>query len=149
MSLEKLKQEIVSDPLNKGYSTMTNEQILDALYTKDIPVYRVISSAELLAWAGGNARLVKLEEASANHASPTIKNIAKIAVKMLDRDETEFDFSKSDRVAMLDALIAGGVFEEEDKTALEQLAIIYQSRAESIGLPFNFMVGDVNWARNN
>lgn len=149
MSLERLSVELSEDPTAKGYATMTDAEIVAALYDKNIPKFKIISSAELLAWAGGNARLVKLENAAANHASDAIKNIAKIAVKMLDRDTTEFDFSKPDRIEMLNALIFGGVFDTSDKEALETLATYYISRADQIGLPANLMVGDIEWARNH
>jgi hypothetical protein len=149
MSLERLSTEINTDPTNKGYGNMTNEQILSALNAKNIPIYKIISSAELLAWAGGNTRLVKLENAAANHSNSGVKNVAKIAVKMIERDGTQFDFNKPDRVIMLNTLISGGVLDNSDKIALSGLGTDYISRASQLGLPSNYMIGDIAWAKTH
>ncbi len=149
MSLERLSAEIHDDPAEKGYEGMTNTQILTALYTKDIPRYKIITSAELLAWAGANERLLKLEEAAADHASRAIKNVCKIAVEMLKRDSTQLDLNLSDRAQMAGALVLGGVLAQEDIDALYSFATYNISRADVLGLPLNYMEGDVEWARNH
>ena len=148
MSLERLREELQNDPTNKGYSDKSNSEILDILYTPTTTKYKIISSAELLAWAGANERLLNLEDASVNHQSRAIKNVAKIAVEMLKRDSTELDLNKSDRVNMTNALIAGGVLSQDDVDDLYALAAYQISRAEEIGLARNLMEGDVAWARN-
>jgi hypothetical protein len=151
MSLERLGQEIKNDPLNRGYSGMSNTQILESLRTPDRPAgtYNVLSSAELLAWAGSNQRKRKLRAASNDHASDDIKNIAEIAVDMLNRDATELDLNKADRVAMMNALVAGGVLAAEDTAALYALAAKPNvSRLQELGLG-HFLEGDVEWARTH
>lgn len=151
MSLERLSLEIKNDPLNRGYAQMTNAQILTSLNTANRPVstYKIISSAELLAWAGSNQRKKKLREAITTGVNDDIKNIAEIAVDMLGRDSTELDLNKQDRVAMMNALVAGGVLSQADTDALYVLATQPNiSRLKELKLG-EFHEGDVAWARTH
>lgn len=148
MSLERLRDEIKNDPLGRGYAGMTDEEILNSLAAQNIQKYKPITSAELLAWSAMNLRQTKIEDAAISHPSPDIKNICKVAVKMLDRDSTEFDLNKTDRQMMLGALVQGGVLDASDSAALYTLATYYISRNEQLGLG-EFRNGDVIWAKNN
>ena len=147
MNIAVLKSEIESDPLEYGYSEMTDQEIVDSLNTVDISIYQSISSAELLAWSGNNSRYMKLKNASEDtENTDAIRSICFTALEMIKRDETSLDLNLSDRVAMLDALISASVLEASDKTALETLATTTISRATQLGLSFVRM-GDIQEAK--
>jgi len=104
------------------YNGMTDEEKAAELNVKDKALISPISSTELLAWAGGNQRLLRLEDGAVNHVDDDIKNVCKVALEMIKRDGTQLDLNLADRLAMVGALIAGGVLTVFDNTELEALA---------------------------
>jgi hypothetical protein len=97
-----------------------------------------ISSAELLAWAGqasdgDRPRIIKIQEGKSN-ANEAVKALCITAEQLIMRDGTTLDLNLSDRSAMLDALVSGGVLSAADKTSLESLATRSISRAEELNL---------------
>lgn len=126
---------------------MTAEEIVASLNSEDISTKKPVSSAELLAFVGGNQRLKKLKDGIVGGPTDDIKNICDVAVKLIERDDTQFDFDKVDRVAMLDALVAVGIWSAQDKIDLENLATQTQSRASQIGV-HKVQVGDVKFILN-
>jgi hypothetical protein len=142
MDLGKLKIELEIDPLNRGYSNMTTEEIITSLNTPNIPRYKSLTSAELLAWAASNRRRKKLVNASLNHVSEDIQNLAEVAVILLDRDGTQIDLNLPDRVQMVEILVAAGVLDASDKTDLYALATYNISRNQELNLG-EIMNGDV------
>lgn len=153
-----LRSEITNDPLARGYSGMTNAQILESLNTRNITNRRSISSAELVAWAGANNRYKKIAAAAAtvgdlpgldSATSESIKNICEAALLLLRRDGTALDFGKNDRAQMVDALVTAGVISNADRNALHTLADNPLSRREQLGLTsVNFTLEDVQLARS-
>ena len=129
MNYDKLKTELATDPLARGYARMTDAEAAASLNATDTGRTRLVNipSTELLAWAAGASsgdrpRYLKLEEAAVAHASEQIRAIAKAAVKMIDRDATSLDLSKPDRAAMVGALVAGGVLSPADQISIYALA---------------------------
>ncbi len=153
--MNKLQDELKSDPLGRGYATMTDEQVASDLNT----VYRTrivpIASTELLAWSGGGAddatgtasRYERIEDAATNHASPTVRGVAKAALRLIERDNTLLDLNLPDRQAMLDALVSGGVITTAEKDDLYAIATESVSRAAELGLG-RVMVRDVAHVRS-
>ena len=97
-----------------------------------------ISSAELLAWAGQTSdgdrpRIIKIQEGKSS-ANEAVKALCITAEQLIMRDGTTLDLNLSDRSAMLDALVSGGVLSAADKTSLESLATQSISRAEELNL---------------
>ena len=139
--LDALKQELAADPLARGYAGMTDEQRLASLRAVDVPVKRSIHSAALLAWSGAGGRRRKLT-ALANgigdllglttDQTNNLRNIAEVALVMLNRDGTELDLNLPDRVAMVDALTNAYCFSVEDKDALYALANGFVSRESQL-----------------
>ena len=156
-NIDILRNEILTDPLVKGYAGMTNAQILTSLKTKNITRRRSISSAELVAWSGANGRYKKIANAAATvgdlpgldaATSNSIKNICEAAMILLRRDGTALDFNKNDRSTMVDALVNTGVLSADDRAALYTLADDPLSRTEQLGLTnVNFTDADITLAR--
>jgi hypothetical protein len=148
MSFDKLSEELASDPLGRGYSSLTDSAIVDDLNS----VYReknvVITSAELLAWSASSGRLASLKAAISGGIDDNAKSLAEAAYLMITRDETSLDLSLSDRVQMLDGLVAYGILTAGDKAELVAKSTEPCSRAEELGLG-RVRTGTVSRARNN
>lgn len=143
MSLQDLKDELDNDPLTRGYSGMGDEAAANSLNTSDRSCMEPISSAELLAWSGNGAvdgsvlcRYERIQEAAAANSANSVRGAAISALGMIERDGTSLDLNKADRMAMLDALVAGGVLTAAEKTALLAMAATTCSRAAELGLGF-------------
>ncbi len=140
--MKALQDELKNDPLGRGYASMSDAEVAADLNT----VYRTrivpISSAELLAWAGGGAddasatpsRYERIEDAAANHASPAVRGVAKAALRLIERDGTQLDLNLPDRQQMVDALVSGGVITSTEKDDLYSLGTESVSRAQELGL---------------
>ena len=109
-----------------------------------------ISSSELLAWSGQASALdrprnLKIAEGKANPVE-AIAAICVVAESTINRDGTSLDLNLSDRAAMLEALVAGGVLSDADKSSLYDIATEAISRATELGLG-NIRPGTVEQAR--
>ena len=144
-TLATLKAELDNDTAGIGY-TGSDEEVLAKLNAKNRPKINILTSAELLAWSGANERALKIDEASKTHASRAIQAVAIAASRLLARDNTILDLSLSDRVAMVDALIAGGVLTPADKQSLFDLATKNISRLEELGIG-EVHLGDIGFCR--
>jgi hypothetical protein len=140
---------LIGHPVTGPYSAdaaTAAEQINAVNRTRTVP----ISSGELLAWsagagAGDRPRLIKIEEGTQSQ-NEQIAAICKVAEGTIKRDSTQLDLLKSDRVAMVAALVAAGVLSQADSDSLYALATRQISRADEIGLS-NVRAGTVEQAR--
>lgn len=145
MNIAALTSEIANDPLTIGYSSMTDQQVADSLNGLTRTRQTPISSAELLAWSGAGAdastkcRYERIQEAAATHGTNAVRGAAVAALGMIERDGTSLDLSRSDRMAMLNAIVAGGVLTAGEKDELLALGAQSISRADELGLG---IVGD-------
>lgn len=139
-----IKTEIDGDP--GTYSGLNDKAVADSMNAETVVIKEPVSSANLLAWAGGGSRYMKLKNAADSHADDAIKSIAWAALTMIQRDGTDFDFNKADRAAMLDALVGASVLDPTDKSDLEDLANTNISRATQLNLS-EIREGEVNEAR--
>lgn len=153
---QKLFAEITTDPLGRGYTGMTDQQIADSLNAVDRTRLNVLSSAELLAWSGAGAddasgvasRYERIETAASSHASGAVRGACKAAIRLIDRDATELDLSLPDRATMVAALVAGGVLTAAEQTELVAMATENISRATEIGIGVVY-AADVTGANTN
>lgn len=153
--LNKLRLEILNDELGRGYASMSDQQIANSLALKNVASQRPLSSAELLGFTGGNGRRAKLK-AFANGSGPVegyddatvaaVRNVAEVAMVFLDRDNTELDLTRPDRMGMVNALVPL-VWSAADRDALVAMAATSISRAEQLGLG-EVHAGDVHAARS-
>lgn len=141
-----LKTEIQNDPLARGYSLMSDQEIVDSINLKNRSKFVEISSQELLAWSANNGRLAKIKNAINNGADDVVKSLAEAAYLLITRDDTSLDLNLTDRVAMLDALVSYAVLIPDDKTSLQALATVSISRAEELDIGL-VRAGDVLQAR--
>lgn len=147
MDLQKLKIEIENDPEAIGYDYLnkTADEILTLLTTKNRTRKRVLSSAELVAWAAAEGRLVKIQDAGTDsNYPPTVRSIALAASLLLTRDGTTLDLNLTDRQQLVGGLVQAGVLSADDSTALYALATETISRLEELNLGETHL-GDVEW----
>ena len=124
-----LRAELEDDPLGRGYSAMTDDQVIEAINEPNRPApLRPIPSAELLGWssAGANtagaasdkARNQRLADAAAS-GSPAVAGVADAALVLLRRDG-DLDVTKyADAIALL---VSGSVFVQAEADELTALA---------------------------
>ena len=109
-----------------------------------------ITSAELLAWsgqssAGDRPRLKKIDE-GIQSANEQVSAICQVADATINRNGTELDLNRQDRIDMVDALVSASILSLEDRDSLYELATNDISRATQIGLS-NVRAGTVEQAR--
>jgi hypothetical protein len=129
-----LRNEVLNDPLGKGYGALLPScpgvvvEMLNA-YTEITVKSRMITARAVLTDCGplAGSILDKLESAaSANSA-------VKWAVKFIAQD-AGIDIGSTAAQGMVDQLAAGGVFTSAEAMALKGMAIQPASRAEQLGL---------------
>ena len=148
MNIDKLKTELLGGHPDTGPYDGDAELAAVQLNVVNRSYYESVGSAELLAWSGENQRLKSIQAAATAHDSDDVMNIARVVDVMISRDGTSFDANLSDRIAMLDALVAGDVLSAEDKTSLLALASRVQSRAVELGIGGKVKTGHVLEARS-
>ncbi len=148
MANDKLKSEIENDPLSRGYSGMTDAEVVESLVAEDRTVYKPISSAALLAWSAASGRLSKLRSAITDGPDDASRSLAEAAYILINRDGTDLNLALTDRMDMLNGLVAYSILSEDDKTSLLAIAQHSVSRASEIGLG-RVRQGTVARARNN
>jgi len=135
VDLDKLTLEYVNDPLERGYANMTPSEVAENMNEfEDRNITKLISSAELLAWAGVDSRFMRISRAADNEELPdALRSIAHVAKLLIMRDGVALDLSLSDRAAMIQALVDGGVLTTDDVASVQTLASATVSRAEELG----------------
>ena len=128
-----LREEIINDPLTRGYATMTNEQLLTSLRAKDRTIVVPLPSADLLIWAGANNRKRKITAGALNVAfSDDVRNACEIFNTIFQLDSFVFNVGKAAHIAMINAMVTGTVLTAVDRTALQNLATKTLSRLEEL-----------------
>lgn len=122
--------ELINSP---AYDGLSDAEIAASLNALTIDSFRPLGSRELLQWAAGSGRLVRLMRAGESHPSDEIRSIALVAVKMLDRSDTQLDLSLPEHQAFVGALVVGAVLASKDRDSLESIAGTKISVAQSYG----------------
>lgn len=139
-----LSSELNTDPAKLGYAALITTQddtgIAGLMNAKTINGIRNLPSTELLAWAAGNGRMVKITLAAtmtlpvttdATYANMVgLKSVSMAASAMINRDNTSLDLNLADRQQMFGVLVSTGILSQADSDSLYALAAIKISRAE-------------------
>ena len=134
MRWDVLRGEVLSDPLARGYASMTDEQVAASLNTKDRQVVQptLVTAKELMARMDPSVAagiLQKLESEAANN--PVVKWI----MSFITGGGEGIDLGHVNTRAQIDALVAAGVLTATEGASLKALAERTVSRAEELGLP--------------
>lgn len=133
MRWDVLRSEITSDPLSRGYSSMTDDQVAASLNAKDRVVVEqtFVTAKDLMARMDPSVAatiLQKLEAEAANN--PVVKWI----MSFITGGGEGIDLGHVNTRAQIDALVAGGVLAPTEGASLKALAERTVSRAEELGL---------------
>jgi hypothetical protein len=128
----KLKPKV--DELVAAHPDWTDRQIADGLNAATVPELAAIPSSELLAWSAADDRFYRTETAAASGPKP-VRSIAKVALLLITRPDTELDLTLLDRAGFVDTLVASEVWTEADKVSLYELATRAIPYPVSIGRP--------------
>lgn len=157
-----IKAELANDPEGLGYDATQPDRHDAALINAATRTGAgVISSANLLAWAGAGAddgagvlpRIERLQHAADRSGEFTslpgsVVGPARTALLLIRRDATEFDTGNGGRLAMLNALVSGGVFTQAEADELTTLGQITINRAtELLGRSAGLSTSDIANAR--
>lgn len=127
MDYNALKTEIQRD----SYEGMSSIDIANKLNEKSSVSFRIITSRELMVWAGQNSRYAKLFDAAISPQTPeAVRSVCLSALQLLERQDAILDLNLPEIQMMLGGLIISGIFKPEDKVQLEDMAKVDVSRAE-------------------
>ena len=136
-----LSDELANDPKKLGYQEFIdsgdNGKIVSLLNEKRYEERgkSVISSSELLIWAGQNSRLEKLKDALDNKDIPSsLRSVVDAALRMIQRDNTNLDLGRPEILGMIDVLTKNDILYMEDRQELLKMSVGMVSRSEQLGL---------------
>ena len=129
--LSDLAAEITNDPLARGYTAMSDQQVAASLNAVNVAVQSYVSHTTLMKWAAAG-RMKKLRNGELS-VSDTISSMCSVALALLADGVTTFDTGDAGNLALLDALIAGGVLTSTDKADLMTAGVQQVTRASQIG----------------
>lgn len=128
-----LREELDTDPLGRGYSSLSDQDAAASLNAPNRAAIRetFVSHRTLLARLDPAVAAGILDALEAAAASiPTVK-----WVMFSIKGETGIDLGHDNTRAQVDALVAGSVLSTEEGAALKALAERTVSRAAELGLP--------------
>lgn len=132
MNYGNLRQEIISDPLGRGYVGMTDGQVAADLNTSYRSRKLRLKPAALLSWAGASSRYAKIQDATAN-SSNAIRSSAYSLLRFLEIGE--LDLADAAHDSLIDGLVTGTILTPADRAALVSEATKSLSRADELDLP--------------
>ena len=130
MNKAALKNELTDDPLGRGYSGMSDSAAADSLNAANRAVVRSVSAQSQRMWLAGEIHQ-KIAAGVDTGATDTLKGICRSALLMATNED---EYVRADHLALLDALVAGGILTQAEADALDDKADATISRAEELGL---------------
>ena len=131
---EKLRAELADDPLDRGYSTMTDQEAADDLRTEYRSDLQPVPMTSVVRWCARHDALASLDTA-AGSATPGVRSVARAAQIMIASPHIEsFNVHDPELADMLDALVTAGVFTLDERDDLVALGTTPTSRAAELGL---------------
>jgi len=135
--MEKLRAEIANDPLSRGYSGMTDLEVLESLLEENRSRLGVLEHGLLIRTLASGGRLAKIQRAAsawADDTKDTATSVAMVALGFFNQADSGLDPSQAADVALVNALVSTGTLSSDDRTALIDAATQTISRATELGL---------------
>lgn len=129
-TLQKLKTELDTDPIGRGYSGMGDAAVSESLsMNKDRSFVCDVDCGTMLRWCARHDGILILER-GAGHAAKPVRSACKTALELLRNPKVEtLDLSDPEVQALFDGLVAAGLFTSAEKEDLEDLATKLVCRA--------------------
>ena len=137
-----LAAEFTNDPLNIGYSTMTDAQRLSSITTKNISAKVPISARSVKRYLILNDKWLTIKNSTDANAL-----IALDALKEFDEFDVQDSLVLNKLTSIIDGLITAGLVTTTDKTNVLAMGDTMISRAEQLGVS-NPTLAEVARARN-
>lgn len=129
MNLKALREELESDPLNRGYSSMTDQQAADDLNAETISEYAPVPVSELKRFF-----FVEGVWQSVRPATDEPAGILRDALAMFDSIRMDDPQVRQKVEAIISGLVSYGHMTEAQKTALLFMGVTSTSRARQLNI---------------
>lgn len=146
MSLQALKDELLAGHPVTGAYDADDALAAAEVMAVNVDVVGPITVTELREWAATNARAFKLDSARTTGSTDQVKSLAIIGMSVLNSGPEGLDPANATHVALVNELVADGVWSAADRTALIAKATKVLSRAEILSLG-RVRAGEVAQAR--
>ena len=135
MQYSALKAEIQNDPLNAGYSQMSEIQIMDSLNSLTRAKRVLVPLWQIKRHAIENGYWVALRAAAVDTNSP-IYTVAVLTVDYISDERFDnLDMDLTSTQTLLGGLVAGGILTQAQADELDAMGDTFESRATELGLP--------------
>ncbi len=135
MDYARLKAEITSDPLARGYSGMTDAQVAASLNTVDREVDQPVNLRDLIVYLLKNGKWLGIKSEAASNALGVQKECEAFMVIMDNPNFDDLDLTDAGVQAMLGSIKTVGLLDAADQAAILAMGKKAVSRAEELGLP--------------
>lgn len=129
-----LRDELNTDTLVRGYSGMSDEQVVTDIMTLYRTKKSPVNMTELREWAAIDERAININAAITTGSTQQIKNVALVADKLLGASEGNLNPGNQAHIDLITVLVDGSVITAADRTALITKSTSNISRAEELGL---------------
>jgi|SRR5579859_1118143 len=152
-SLTALQNELLADPLKRGYSVMTDDQVAASLDTVDITQSVDISLAAVEGYLLFDGTLIHLQDYLAANTTPSATRTAAAALLAVINSPRQviLQTSRPDVYAAVQAqmqiLVADNLLTAQQSNDLLAMMSVTVSRAQQIGWPQGVASSDVKAAR--
>lgn len=130
----KLRAELDNDPKTRGYSGMSNIEVVTDIMTKYSTKVSPVTMNQLREWAALNERALKINTAITGGSTNQVKNVALVVDKLLGNSDGFLDPDNSAHLGWINTLVADGIISSGDRAALAAKATTNITRAEKLGL---------------
>lgn len=134
--MSKLSDEITNDPLARGYSGMTDQQVADSLKAVSREVDRLVDLRELISYLLKNKRWVPIKSESESDALGVQGETTAFMVIMDNPNFDSLDLTDATTLTMLGAIKTAGLLNAADQTAIVAMGKELISRADELGIKF-------------
>jgi len=137
MNYAVLREEILTDPLGRGYAGMTDEQVAEDLNTAYRTIKQRIKLKDLVSYLLKNDLWFAIREAAAD-PTHTAHRAAVYALDLVDFAKADMldDIDSDDATfrALFQQLISGGIMTSTQGQEILAMAYVTMTRAEELGL---------------
>lgn len=138
-----LREELLNDPLERGYASMSDAEVAESLNRLDRVVPALVPSADVHIWAlyqntpedgpFEGAPLVSVLEAARMDRTNQLFGLAVILLRAVDQKEKPWDMQMPANLALMVGAVASGLLSEDQVNELKAKGFQAVSRAHELG----------------
>jgi len=128
--MKPLKDEIVNDPLSRGYSSMTDSEVADDLNTQYREQHRRVPLSEVQNWASAY-RIYKRFADNGMERGPLHNEL--LAIIQGKQEDVNFQSDSPGVSQLIQDMIDNDIITQTETQELQGLGTYYVSRAEELG----------------